>query len=366
MTSRRDLKQFIKLPWKIYSKYPNWVPPLIVDRLKLLDPKKNPFFNHAEMQLYLAERDGEPVGRIGAIIDRNFIDFHQEKVGFFGFFESIDDHETAKALFDSAWSWLEARGMPRMIGPMNPSTNSELGILTDGFQYRPSILMTYNPPYYPTLIGRCGLSKAKDLHCYYLSAEKVVSEKLLRVTDAVRKREKVAIRTVNMKNYEEEIEIVKQLYNRTWVRNWGFVPWTDEEFEHLAHDLKQVLIPELALIAEVDSRPIGFSVSLPDIGKALQKVGNGRLLPFGILKLLWYTRKVESVRIVILGVVPEFQKRGIDGVLYYETWKHASDLGIYAGEAGWVLEDNVMMNRAAVLMNGGRYKTYRIYEFQPN
>ena len=340
------------------------MPPLIVDRLKLLDETKNPFFKHAEMQLFLAERSGEPVGRIGAIVDHNYIEFHRENVGFFGFFESVDDLSVAKALFETVQSWLEERGMPRMIGPMNPSTNNEIAVLIDGFQYRPSILMTYNPPYYAELIERCGLMKAKDLYCYYIEKDKVLSEKLVRVAEAVRKREDLSIRAVNMEKFHQEIALVKQIYNRTWTRNWGFVPWTDEEFEYTAKDLKQILIPDLLLIAEVDSKPVGFSVTLPDIGKALQKVGNGRLLPLGIFKLLYYTRKVDFVRVVILGIVPEYQKRGIDGVLYYETWKRGTNMGINEGEAGWVLEDNVMMNRAAQLMRGDRYKTYRVYELQ--
>lgn len=362
--TRRDLKRFIKFPWKIYRDYPNWVPPLIVDRLKLLDEKKNPFFKHAEMQLFLAERDGELVGRIGAIIDHNYIEFHQEKVGFFGFFESVDDFSVAKALLDAAQSWLGEHGMPKMIGPMNPSTNNEVAVLIDGFQHRPSILMTYNPPYYAALLERCGLKKAKDLYCYHLEKDKVLSEKLVRIAEAVRKRENLTVRPANMKKFDDEIELVKEVYNRTWTHNWGFVPWTDEEFEYIARDLKQILIPDLLLIAEVNSKAIGFSVSLPDIGRALQKVRHGRLLPFGILKLLWYSRKANSVRVVILGVVPEYQKRGVDGVLYYETWKRGTDLGFQEGEAGWVLEDNLMMNRAVELMQGDRYKTYRIYELQ--
>ncbi len=362
--TRHDLKQFIKFPWKIYHAYPNWVPPLIVDRLKLLDRKKNPFFKHAEMELFLAERAGELVGRVGAIVDRNYIEFHQEKVGFFGFFESVDDIEVARALLDTARSWLAERGMPKMMGPMNPSTNSEMGILVDGFQYRPALLMPYSPPYYGALLERWGLQKAKDLYCYYVEKEKVLSEKLVRVAEAVRKREKLLVRKIDMKKYKEEIALVKEIYNRAWTRNWGFVPWTDEEFDYIAKDLKQVLVPEVNIIAEVDSKPIGFSISLPEMGKALQKVRNGRLLPFGIFKLLWHRRKVNFLRILTLGVVPEYQRKGIDGVLYYETWKRGTDLGFTEGEAGWVLEDNVMMIRAAEFMQGNRSKTYRIYERQ--
>lgn len=314
------------------------------------------------MQLFLAERNGELVGRIGAIIDHNYIEFHREKVGFFGFFESVDDFSVAKALLDTAQSWLGERGMPRMMGPINPSTNSEMGVLVDGFQYRPAMLMPYNPPYYGALLERCGLKKAKDLYCYHLEKNKFLSEKLVRVAEAVRKRENLSIRTVNMKKFDEEIALVKELYNRTWTRNWGFVPWSDEEFDYLARDMKRIIVPELSMIAEVDSNPIGFSINLPDIGKALQKVGNGRLLPFGIFKLLWHTRKVSFLRSLILGVVPEYQRRGIDGVMYIETWKRGTDLGFNEGEAGWVLEDNVMMNRAAQLVQGDRYKTYRVYE----
>ncbi len=219
---RRDLKQFIKFPWRIYRDYPNWVPPLIVDRLKLLDEKKNPFFKHAEMQLFLAERRDEIAGRIGAIIDHNYIDFHQEKVGFFGFFETVDDLNVAKALVETAKAWLGERGMTKMVGPMNPSTNGELGLLIEGFQYRPAMFTPYNPPYYATLLEQCGLEKLKDLHCYHLDRKKVLSDKLIRVTEAVRKREKLLIRDVNMKKFDQEVAIVRDIYNRAWSISFAF------------------------------------------------------------------------------------------------------------------------------------------------
>ncbi len=357
-----DLMEFIKLPWKIYRNDPLWVPPLIGDRKKLLDRKKNPFYKHAEMELFLAEKDHELVGRIGAIINHRHNHFHNENIGFFGFYESINDQNVANALFDSAKQWLRAKGIVAMRGPANPSMNDECGLLIQGFEYRPAILMTYNLPYYIELFEQYGLRKAKDLYAYFIEKSTAMSEKILRVASYVKKKENVKIRPLNMKDFNNEIRIVKEIYNKAWSYNWGFVPMTDEEIEYVADDLKQIVDPDMALFAEINGQHVGFSLALPDINMALKHVKNGRLFPFGLVKILWYRRFISLVRFVILGVIKEYQRRGIDGLFYVESFQRGVPKGYHQGEASWVLEDNEMMKRAAASMNARLYKIYRMYE----
>ncbi len=250
--SAADRKRFVKLPWKIYRGDPHWVPPLLFDRLKLIDQKKNPFYRHADMKMFLAERDGELVGRIAAIVNHNHLAIYNDKTGFFGFFECINHRETAAALFDAAASWLAGQGMEIVRGPANPSVNDEYGLLVDGFDSSPVILMTYNPRYYTTLIEEYGFRKAKDLYAYLLHNETTVSPKLARIQAAVREREQITIRNIDLKNLKEEVKILKDLYNRAWQPNWGAVAMTDAEFDFLAADLKQVIspFPDFAMGAE--------------------------------------------------------------------------------------------------------------------
>lgn len=362
--SRADTKRFIKMVWKIYTGDPHWVPPLIFDRMRILNTKKNPFYHHAQMQLFLAEKNGEIVGRIAAIVNENHNKIHQDHVGFFGFFESMNDQAIAKALFDAAAQWLRSKGMDTMRGPHNPSVNDEIGLLVDGFDSSPVIMMTYNPQYYVPMIESYGFQKAKDLYAFLLKRETTISDKLQRVQAAVREREQVTVRNIDLKNLQEEIKIIKVLYNRAWEKNWGAVAMTDAEFDFLAADMKQVLgpFPEFAMVAERKGEPVGFSLTLPDINQVLKKNKNGWLIP-GAIRLLIGKNKIDMGRILVLGIIPEFRKRGIDAVMYYEIWERAAKRGIYRGEAGWVLEDNVMMNRTAALLNGERYKTYRIYDY---
>ncbi len=359
--SKKESEMFVRFPWKIYSDYPRWVPPLLMDRRKLIDKKKNPFYKHAEMELFLAYRNGEIVGRIGAIINHNHNIEHKENIGFFGFFESINDQQVANALFTTAKQCLKARGVDAMRGPANPSVNDEYGLLIDGFDRYPILLMPYNPPYYSLLIEGAGFSKAKDLYAYHVCKEKAFSEKLSRVTELVRQREDLTFRTIDMKRFKEEINVIKDLYNRAWHYNWGAVKMTDEEFDFLAKDLKPIVVPELVIIAEFKGEPVGFSLSLPDLNTVLKYNKKGYLIP-GIARLMWHKKKINWVRILVLGVVRERQKTGAASVLFYETAKRCVENGYPDGEASWVLEDNVMMNRAAEFLNADRYKTYRIYE----
>ncbi|MGC8595313.1 MAG: hypothetical protein ACP5US_03680 [Candidatus Kryptoniota bacterium] len=361
--TRKDLSAFIKLPWKIYQNDPYWVPPLLMDRKKLLDTKKNPFYKHSEIELFLAKKDGEVVGRNAAIINYNHNKFHNEEIGFFGFFESINDQSVANALFDAAKNWLIKKGFSAMRGPMNPSTNDEIGLLVEGFDSSPVILMTYNPKYYLDLFSNYGLKKEKDLLAYHVSADRVFTEKLERVARMIVRKEGVTFRSINMKDFKNEVARIKYVYNEAWSKNWGFVPMTDEEFDFLAADLKQIVVPDLAIMAEVNGKPVGFALSLPDINIALKHNKSGRLLP-GLYHLLTKKKKINWVRIIILGVIHSYQQTGIAAVLFYETAKRATRLGYYDGEASWVLEDNVMMNRSAELLNAEKYKTYRIYKME--
>jgi GNAT superfamily N-acetyltransferase len=359
--TKRDTTRFIKFLWKVYAPYPAWVPPLLMDRRKLMDKKKNPFYQHAEAEFYIAERNGEMVGRIGAIVNHNHNKEHNERVGFFGFFESINDQEVANALFDTATSFAREHGATVLRGPANPSVNDEYGLLVDGFQHSPTVLMPYNPPYYGELIENYGFKKAKDLFSFLLSQDTVYSDKLERVHHLMLERHGITIRTLEMKRFRAEVELVKHIYNTAWAKNWGAVPMTDEEIDALAADLKPVVEPRLVLFAESKGKTIGFSLALPDINRALRHNNSGRLLP-GLYYLFTRKKEIKIVRVIVLGVLPEFRHTGAAGILFYETAVRAKKLGYEGGEAGWVLEDNTPMIRAAEMMNGVPYKKYRIYD----
>jgi GNAT superfamily N-acetyltransferase len=353
---------FIKFPWKIYKNYPHWVPPLIMDRKKLLDKEKNPFYKHAEMDLFLAYRNGEVVGRIGAIHNHLHNQHHNDKVGFFGFFECINDQSVADALFDTAKEWLRASGCTDMRGPANPSSNDEYGMLLEGFDDSPRILMTYNPPYYLDLCENYGLKKAKDLYAWKLENPKVMSsDKLRRVAEIARQRSGLQISELDMKNFNRDLEKVKKVYNKAWQPNWGFVPMTDNELDHMAKDLKPLAEPKLVLFGDINNQTVGFALVILDYNQIFKSF-NGRLFPFNFIKLFTQKKKISWCRIIILGVIPEFQRKGLDAVFYWEIVNRAHDLGIDLGEASWILEDNEMMNRGAETMKGTIYKKYRIYQ----
>jgi hypothetical protein len=361
VNGKKDWNAFIRFPYSHYKKDPNWVPPLLIDQKVLLDPQKNPFFRHADAQFFLALRDGKVVGRIAAIVDHDHNRFHNEKTGMFGFFETIEEYAVAEGLLSAAKAWVAEKGMTAFRGPLNPSQNEDCGCLIDAFDSPPVIMMTYNPPYYPSFYERFGLKKAMDLLAYYLDNKGGPPEKLVRVAEALRKKEGITIRHADLKNFDAEVERIMSVYNRAWSKNWGFVPMTEAEFKHLAKNLKPIAIPDLCLIAEIGGEPIGFALSVPDMNRALIKL-RGRLLPFGLLKLLWYKRKIDFIRIVTLGVVHDHQKKGIDAVLYLETWKNGVNRGYWRGEMSWILETNTMMNRSAEMLGGKVYKTYRMFE----
>ena len=360
--TKSDLNNFIKFAWKIYKDNPYWVPPLLMDIKERLDTKKNPFYKHAERELFLAERNGEIVGRIGAIKNDLHNEHANDNVGFFGFFECINDQEVANALFDAAKKWLKEKGFDAMRGPANPSSNDEYGLLLEGFEDQPRLMMAYTHKYYLDLCEGYGFSKVKDLYAYKLETEKVrSSEKLKRVAEIARKRSRLVVREVNLKDFKNELEKVKYVYNAAWAPNWGFVPMTEEEIDVFAKEYKPLVEPQILLMGEIDDKPVGFSLVLRDYNFIFKKL-NGHLFPFGFIKLFTQRKKIPWSRIITLGIVPEYQKRGLDAVFYWEIVNRAYDIGITMGEASWILEDNEMMNRGAAVMNGELYKKYRLYQ----
>ncbi|MCF8260956.1 MAG: hypothetical protein K9J12_09290 [Melioribacteraceae bacterium] len=364
ISTNSEISKFLKFAWEIYKGDPHWVPPLLFDKKKILNKKKNPFFKHAEMDLFIAKRDGKIVGRIAAIKNDLHNSEHNENIGFFGFFECINDQAVADKLLDTAKNWIKERGLTYMRGPANPSSNDEYALLIDGFDDSPRLLMTYNPRYYKDLLENYGLEKAKDLFAFDIQNPRLKTQsKLFRVAEIAQKRQNVKIRSLNMKKFNNELEHVKKIYNLAWQPNWGFVPMTDEEINTMAADLKPLVEPNLVLFAEINDETIGFALVMLDYNRIFKEM-NGRLFPFGFLKLFTQKKKIDWVRIIILGIIPEFQKKGIDAILYKECMERAENLGILQGEASWILEDNEMMIRGAEMMKGEAYKTYRVFEMK--
>jgi GNAT superfamily N-acetyltransferase len=357
--------QFIRFPYGIYKNDPNWVMPLEMERKDFLDPKKNPFFQYGEVELFLARRGGEVVGRIAAIRNPRHMEVHGTKEGFFGLFECVNDAGITRALLDAAAAWLRERGMNAMLGPANVSSNQDWGLLIDGFDTPPAIMMPHNPPYYAALLEACGLTKAKDLYAFELSSSAAPPEKVVRIAEKLRVREGVTVRPVNMKNLDAEVKRIRDIYNSAWEKNWGFVPFTDAEFDHLAKDLKAIVRPELALMAEVKGEPVAFALTVPDANQAI-KAANGRLthfgLPIGLAKLLLASRRINRLRLIILGIKEGYRRRGLDAILYLDTLRTAKQLGYVGGEISWTLEDNHLVNRAIESMGAQRSKTYRVYQ----
>lgn len=350
--------------WSIYENDPRWVPPLIIDRMKILDERKNPFWKTASRQLFLAGRQGKTVGRIAAIHDPRYESTYGEKVGYFGFFESVNDPEVSSALFRAADRWLAERGCTSVIGPLNPSINDEAGLLVEGFDDPPQVLMTYNPEYYIGLIESYGFTKEADLWAWRLTAE-FLTPKLKRVRDLVLERDDVRLRNFRFSPksaFLEDIGIIHNVYNRAWEANRGSIRMTDEEILALGNDLKMVAEKDLVIIAESRGEPVGFVLALPDINQILIRNRGGGILG-GILRLLTGKRSVTRGRIVALGLIPGFRNRGIDAALYYEIGtRMTGPHGYTESEASWVLEDNHAMNHALRMMRGERYKTYRLYK----
>jgi hypothetical protein len=358
---RKGLADFVELPYRLYRNHPQWVPPLRIAVKDLLDRNKHPFYANAEADFFLALRAGRVVGRIAAILDRNYNRFHDETTGFFGFFESEDDAEAACALLDAARNRVFARGADVLRGPVNPSTNYECGMLVDAFDSAPMVMMAYNPPYYPRLMEQAGMRKAKDLYAYLSTPQTVDGDKVERVAGRALRSNGIRVRPIDMKRFADELERLWGVYNGAWQRNWGFVPMTREEFCAMGKEMKQILVPDFVLVGEVGEAAVGFALALPDINQALKPAG-GRLFPLGLLKILYHQRLVRNLRVIALGVVEEYRASGLAAAFYATLIRNSRRLGYRDCELSWILEDNVLMNRSLEMMGAKRYKTYRIYE----
>ena len=365
-----DLETFAYFPWTVYRGDPWWVPPLISERRKLVDRERFPFFEHSQAEFFIARRGDRVVGTIAGIANRRYNEFHTSNVGWFGFFEVLEDPEAAAGLLATAGDWARAQGFEALLGPAQYSTNEEVGLLIDGFNDTPRIMMTYNPRRYIDYVEQAGFTKAMDLFAYRKSIEHFrthIPPKLERVVDKVIERGRFRLRKVEMKHFDREIEHVKRLYNSSWERNWGFVPMTEHEFDHLAEQLKPILDPDLVLVVEHEGEPVAFGLTLPDMNEPLVRAyprpGTPELLTMGKLVWHWKVRHTSKwLRVLALGVQPEFRGQGVDAMLYLQTARNAFSKGYQFAEMSWILESNDMMNRSIRLLGGEVYKTYRVYE----
>ncbi|MEO5755173.1 MAG: GNAT family N-acetyltransferase [Chthoniobacterales bacterium] len=362
-STERDL--FIKFPWRIYRNDPAWVPPLILERKGFLNRKRHPFYEHGDAALFLARAGGDIVGRIMASDDPNYNALHQSNVGCFGLFDCVDDPAVAAALFAAAGDWLRAKGRTEVMGPIDYSTNYVCGLLVDGFQFPPTILTSHNPPYYPALIEGLGFRKTMDFYAWWFTDPTNAALRLRRLAASLKKRHSVTIRPGNLKEIEAESARLREVYNEAWKDNWGFVPFTEHEFEALTRELKQLVEPDFALIAQAGDEPVGFILCLPDINVALKKI-NGRLtsygLPIGLAKLLYYKSRLRTVRLIALGIKPGYRRGGIAELLVLRIIEEAMVKRGLTGETSMILENNHLMNRFLAAIGAKKYKTYRIYQ----
>jgi GNAT superfamily N-acetyltransferase len=364
--TRRELKRFVKLPFRLHRDHPQWVAPLIFERMQFLDRSRNPFFEHAEAEYFIAERDGEAVGRITAQVDERWDEFQGGSDGMFGFFETTDDPAVAAALLDTASEWVADHGRERILGPMDFGTNDEVGLLVEGYELRPMILQPWHPPFYRELIEGRGFVKTMDLWMWWLALGELKEGNefhpmIHAAAEKVESEHGITVRNMNKRDLRNEVRRFMEVYNAAWGTNWGFVPITEEEVTFQAKNLKQVLEERWTFIAERDGEVLGASLTLPDINQALAKL-NGRLLPFGWLRFLLAKRRIDHVRVFALGVKPEYQHTGIAAAFYIRHLEEASPDAVWGGETGWILEVNEPMNRAMEGMGGKVVKKYRLYE----
>ena len=359
--SKKDLDDFIKLPFFLYSQDPFFAPPLIMDMRERFS-HKNPFFLHAQAKYFLAKQNGKLSGRIAAIINQRHNEFHKDKVGFFGFFESVNDYSVTSSLLDTVSKILQKEGMDRMRGPMNFSTNEECGFLIEGFNDPPLLMTPYNTPYYSDLMVRYGMEKTKDLYAYICDIPEELPEKILRVAEIAEKRG-VRVRPINKQKFNLDMKIFMSVYNSAWEKNWGFVPLTEEETNYIAKKLKSIVLPELTLIAEKNKEPVGFMGLLPDFNFVLKKM-KGKLNPVTIMKAGYYSKKIRDLRLLLLGIKAEYRSKGVDALLFRQGF-----LGIKEQykrfnrvEFSWILEDNIPVQRLVEMIGARLYKKYRVYE----
>jgi len=360
----RDVYRFLNVACAIYQDDPHWVAPLVYD-IKKVFSDGNPLFAHAEMQLWVVTRAGRDIGRIAAVLDRHYNEVQGDQAAFFGFFECLNDREVSAALFEAAFDWARQRKMTRILGPMNPTSNDECGLLVDGFDSRPTFMMPYNPRYYIDLVSSAGFAKAKDLLAFQIHLAKSPLERLNRLADKARRRNTdLVIRRVLKKTLARDLNLIKEVYNSAWERNWGFVPMTDAEIDFMAARLKPLLVEGLVWLVESPDGPVAFLLAVPDFNQAIQPL-RGRLLTRKLFRVLpdflgW--RLPQLCRVVILGVKEGYRNRGLESIMLAEGLKVGFQIGFTAAEASWVLEDNVKMRRVIDVFGGQPYKTYRIYQ----
>ena len=357
----KSINQLINVPWEIYREDPNWVPPLKIAVKDLLSPK-HPFFETSVIKCWVARRGVKAIGRIVAIINRSHIEYSGEKCGFFGFFDCPNDPEVSKALLKKAENYLRDHGMEKIQGPVNPSINYECGTLIDGFDDPPQIMMTYNPRYHKQLLESEGFKKAKDLLAYQINSDIKFPEIMVKAAKRVEKSLKVTYRKLNKKKWDEEALTMWKIYNSAWEKNWGFIPMTQKEFFHTAKDLKTVVNPNLVHFVDVDGEPAGFFVVLPDYNQILKKIPSGRVLPFGIFKLMRPKKHINRGRVVTLGIIEKYRNTGLASLLYYKMQEDVLKAGMKEVEMSWILEDNFKMRRPLERLGAKAYKTYRIFE----
>jgi GNAT superfamily N-acetyltransferase len=363
VTSRRQRKLFLQFPWTLYRGDPNWIPPLRSNQREMVGYARHPFYEKNDIQTFLAYRSGEVCGRIAAILNRGHIERYNEQRGFFGFFESVDDPAVAAGLFGAVRAWFADRGIHRLRGPTNPSLNYELGLLIEGFDSPPTFMMTYNPPYYARLIEGCGFRKSQDLYAYWGHIDMLpkVAEKLRPIALGIIEHLGVRLRPLDRSRFPQDVEAFLQIYNRSLANTWGFVPMTEAELRHLAGGLKHLMVPELAVAAEVDGRLVGALFGLPDYNPRIRQI-DGRLFPFGFWRLLRNKHEIKRIRVISANVLPEYQRQGLGLVLLHGLVPTAVEWGIEGAEFSWVLESNLLSRRS--LEKGGtvRAKTYRLYD----
>jgi len=363
INTKKEIANFIDFPHNLYQGDKNYVPEIFIGERDKLDPKKNPFWQHSKIAMFLAYRDAKIVGRIAAIRNDNYNEFAGTNLGFFGFFDCINDYQVAEELFNKASEWTKNEQLTGLMGPANPSTNDTCGVLLEGFDSPPQIMMTYNKPYYDEFLLKYGFKSKTDLLAYAFYT-KEQPEKLTRLAGLVKNRldrNGITVRKIDMKNFYSDVEKLMEVYNQAWEKNWGFVPMTRDEFMHLAKDLKMVVEPDYVLVAEREGKFIAFMMMLPNVNERQIKLKKGRLLPFGIFKLL-FGKKYKTARILTLGVIEKYRKIGIDVYFYHQAFEKAKKNGVEMAEASWILADNEMMNKALVHIGGTPYKKYRMYE----
>jgi hypothetical protein len=363
ITTAGERKQFIKFPWRIYANDPLWVPQLIGEELKIVDPAKGTFFQFGDAALFMAWRGDEPVGRISAQVNHQYERYHDNHTGFFGFFECIDDLAVAEALMGAATAWLRSKGKTRVMGPMSFSMYDVSGTLIDGNDTMPCILTAYNPRYYEKLMDGVGMQKAVDWYAFLVGKNSVLRPGLQRIAQRVMRQEGLEIVPLDMKEFDTRVRDVARIFSDAWMENWGHVPFTDGQVDDMAKELKMVIVPEVTLFAFYHGECIGFSLSVKDANPALQKA-NGRLFPFGLFKLLWHIRKATRLRTMAMGVLKEHRHRGIDIAFYLKTIEEGLRLGFIDSECSIILENNQRMIGALEDLSAQRYKTFRFYEKQ--